>query len=431
MRPAMGSASPRRSAWAPLSIPAHRIPDARSSASTRSSRPERAGSRPNPCTISTSSIVSWRAWAAHRCPCSSGCCRSTAFATPSSSTTKARGSRFRMACGLGFVPRAMARFAPASRWHSSSSARSAVATRARTSCRPSAASRSWRRCSMSSDDALLLIRLGAREAQRRIRDGKITATALLEACLDRIRALDGPLRAWTHVDQDGARGVARERDAETRAGRVRGPLHGVPVGIKDIFDVAGMPTTGGARPWRHRRATEDATAVARLRAAGAIIVGKTATTEFAYRDPAPTRNPWNLGHTPGGSSAGSGAAVAARMISLASGSQTVGSVLRPAAYNGVVGLKPTHGLVPVDGVIPLAWSLDHVGVLARSVTDAGLALGVLMGRVFDPVAARAPRLAVAGELIARCEPATAAQIQVVIDRLARAGASIVEAKLPA
>src|SRR5439155_744090 len=116
--------------------------------------------------------------------------------------------------------------------------------------------------------------------------------------------------------------------------------------------------------------------------------GKTATTEFAYRDPAPTRNPWNLGHTPGGSSAGSGAAVAARMIPLASGSQTVGSVLRPAAYNGVVGLKPTHGLIPVDGVIPLAWSLDHVGVLARSVEDAALALGVLAGAEYDAAAGR-------------------------------------------
>ncbi len=146
---------------------------------------------------------------------------------------------------------------------------------------------------MSSDDALLLTRLSAREAQRRIRDGKITTEKLLAACLDRIGTLDGELKAWTHVDEAGARATARERDAETRAGRPRGPLHGVPIGIKDIFDVAGMPTTGGARPLAHRRATEDATAVARLRAAGAVIVGKTATTEFAYRDPArrPARGP--------------------------------------------------------------------------------------------------------------------------------------------
>src|SRR2546425_7962971 len=201
---------------------------------------------------------------------------------------------------------------------------------------------------MSSDDARLLTRLSAREAQRRIGDGKISAASLLEACLDRIRALDGQLLAWTHVDEASARAAARERDAETRAGRIRGPLHGVPVGIKDIFDVAGMPTTGGARPWRHRRATEDATAVARLREAGAVIVGKTATTEFAYRDPAPTRNPWNLGHTPGGSSAGSGAAGAARVISPPRGAHNGGPALRTPAPHRAGRPQPPHGPVPVD-----------------------------------------------------------------------------------
>src|SRR5437773_5658210 len=260
---------------------------------------------------------------------------------------------------------------------------------------------------MSADDARLLHRLSAREAQRRIRDGKIPAASLLEACLDRIRALDGQLLAWTHVDEASARAAARERDAETRAGRIRGTLHGVPVGIKDIFDVAGMPTTGGARPWRHRRATKDATAVARLREAGAVIVGKTATTEFAYRDPAPTRNPWNLGHTPGGSSAGSAAAVAARMVPLALGTQTVGSILRPAAYCGVVGFKATHGLTPTEDVVPLAWSLDHVGVLTRSVGDAALTLGVLAGQELTGGPRSAPTLALAPELLERAEPETA------------------------
>jgi len=284
---------------------------------------------------------------------------------------------------------------------------------------------------MSSDDALLLTRLSAREAQRRIRDGKITAEKLLAACLDRIGTLDGELKAWTHVDEAGARATARERDAETRAGRPCGPLHGVPIGIKDIFDVAGMPTTGGAQPWAHRRVTEDATAVARLRAAGAVIVGKTATTEFAYRDPAPTRNPWNLGHTPGGSSAGSGAAVAARMIPLANGSQTVGSVLRPAAYNGVVGLKPTHGLIPVDGVIPLAWSFDHVGVFARSVDDAALMLGILAGGEYDAAVGRPPRIAVATELIARAEPDLTGHLRAAADAFRKAGATVVDVALPA
>ncbi len=202
--------------------------------------------------------------------------------------------------------------------------------------------------------------LGVTDTVAQIRAGTLSPVELVEACLERIRVHEARLRAWTYVDEAGARAVARERLAEARAGRLRGPLHGVPVGVKDIFHVAGMPTTAGARPWAHTKPAEDAASVALLRAAGAIILGKTQTTEFAYRDPAPTKNPWKDGHTPGGSSAGSAAAVAARMVPLALGSQTVGSVLRPAAYCGVVGFKGTHGLVPLDGVIPLAWSLDHV-----------------------------------------------------------------------
>src|SRR5207245_8520980 len=249
--------------------------------------------------------------------------------------------------------------------------------------------------------------LGVGEAAEVVRKGVLSPVELVDACLARIGALDGDLRAWAHVDAAGAIAIARERESEARAGRLRGPLHGVPVGVKDIFDVAGMPTTGGARSFAHTRPVTDSAAVARIRAAGAIVLGKTVTTEFAYRDPAPTRNPWNPGHTPGGSSAGSGAAVAARMIPLATGSQTVGSVLRPAAYNGVVGVKATHGLIPVDGVIPLAWSFDHVGVFARSVDDAAIMLGVLAGAEYDAAMSRPPRIAVATELIARAEPDSA------------------------
>src|SRR6266545_2087216 len=212
-----------------------------------------------------------------------------------------------------------------------------------------------------------LAALGLREVTEAIRAGTVSPVELVDACLARIRALDGELRAWAHVDGSEALATARERLAEARAGTLRGPLHGVPVGVKDIFDVAGMPTTGGAKPFAHTRPRVDAPAVARLRAAGAIIVGKTVTTEFAYRDPAPTRNPWNQGHTPGGSSAGSAAALAARMV-------------------------------PLAGVIPLAWSLDHVGVLTRSVADAALAMSVLSGRDLDPVPVTAPRLALAPEL---------------------------------
>jgi aspartyl-tRNA(Asn)/glutamyl-tRNA(Gln) amidotransferase subunit A len=276
-----------------------------------------------------------------------------------------------------------------------------------------------------------LVALGLRAAADAVRSGAVSPVELTEACLARIQALDGAIRAWAHVDEDGALATARERLAETRAGRLRGPLHGVPVGVKDIVDVAGMPTTGGAKPFAHTRPTVDAPAVARLRAAGAIILGKTVTTEFAYRDPAPTRNPWNRAHTPGGSSAGSAAALAARMAPLAIGSQTVGSVLRPAAYCGVVGFKGTHGLTPVAGVIPLAWSLDHVGVLTRSVVDAALAMSVLAGRVLEPQTVSAPRIALAPGLLERASPEVAAHVQAVADALVRAGATVSKVELPA
>src|SRR5262245_29629100 len=273
--------------------------------------------------------------------------------------------------------------------------------------------------------------LGAREAQFMIREGALSPVALVEACLRRISAHDGRLEAWVHVDSEGALASAREREAEARAGRWRGSLHGIPVGIKDIFDVAGMPTRAGAGPHAHRRPSADATAVARLRAAGAVILGKTATTEFAYRDPAPTRNPWNVEHTPGGSSAGSGAGVAARMVPLALGSQTVGSVLRPAAYNGVVGYKGTHGLIPVRGVVPLAWSLDHVGVFARSVFDASLAVEVLVDGALTPPMVSVPHIALAPELVERADREVAAQVGAAARMFARAGAVVTEVKLPA
>jgi len=276
-----------------------------------------------------------------------------------------------------------------------------------------------------------VVSLGAREMAEAVRARSASPVELVEACLTRIRKLDGELRAWAHVDAEGALAIAREREAEARASRLRGPLHGVPVGVKDIFDVAGMPTTGGAKAFAHTRPTADAAAVARLRAAGAIVLGKTVTTEFAYRDPAPTRNPWNHDHTPGGSSAGSAAAVAARMVPLALGSQTVGSILRPAAYCGVVGFKGTHGLVPVAGVIPLAWSLDHVGVLSRSVGDAAWAMSVLAGRDLEPAAVGAPRLALAPELLSRASREVAAQVEAAADAFARAGATVSKVELPA
>ena len=290
-------------------------------------------------------------------------------------------------------------------------------------------------------------RLTAAEIAKRIRAGGLSPVAAVEACLARIAETEPALRAWVHLDTEGALKAARALEAEGRAGRLRGPLHGVPVGIKDIYHVAGMVTTAGAGAFAHERPAADATAVARLRAAGAVILGKTATTEFAYADPAETRNPWNLDHTPGGSSSGSAAAVAAGMIPLALGSQTVGSTLRPAAYCGVVGLKPTHGRISAAGVVPLASSLDHVGIFARCVEDAGLALSVLAGH--DPADGfsaavpagdylgalapfeRPPRLGIPRDLFGdKASPEVNAHLEAIASAFAKAGAAVEAVSLP-
>jgi Asp-tRNA(Asn)/Glu-tRNA(Gln) amidotransferase A subunit family amidase len=277
-------------------------------------------------------------------------------------------------------------------------------------------------------DPAALSAVAARDA---IRSGGLSAVALVDACLARIRALDPSLQAWVHVDEAGARMQAALRDEDTKAGKPRGLLHGVPIGIKDIFDVAGMPTTAGAEPWAHTRPSKDAASVQMLRDHGAIMLGKTHTTQFAFRDPAPTRNPWNGEHTPGGSSSGSAAAVAARMVPLALGSQTVGSVLRPAAYCGIVGYKPPHGRIPTEGVVPLAWSLDHVGIFARSVADIRLTLEACGVHGVGMAVHHAARLALASELLARAEPDVAASIQTAARAFVAAGASVDEVKLPA
>jgi Asp-tRNA(Asn)/Glu-tRNA(Gln) amidotransferase A subunit family amidase len=233
--------------------------------------------------------------------------------------------------------------------------------------------------------------LSANEMAARIRTGDLSPVDLVEELLAHIDALEPAIGAWVFLDREGARSAARDRAAEARRGEFRGPLHGVPVGVKDIFHVAGMMTTAGGPPSVHERPAEDAESVARLRRAGAIVLGKTTTTEFAYADPTHTRNPWNLSHTPGGSSSGSAAAVGARMIPVALGTQTGGSTLRPAAYCGVVGLKPTHGRISCRGIVPLAWSLDHVGIFSRTVADAAIALDALTGYdPADPFSAREP-----------------------------------------
>lgn len=173
--------------------------------------------------------------------------------------------------------------------------------------------------------------------------------------------------------------TAEKYTREAAEGRIRGPLHGIPVGVKDIYYTKGMKTEAGSKILMGFTPSYDAEAVVKLKAAGGIILGKTETTEFAAFDPAPTRNPWNTGHTPGGSSSGSAAAVSSGMCQAALGSQTGGSTIRPAAYCGIVGLKPTYGRISRYGMIPVSWSLDHVGVLTRSVEDAALLLEVLAG----------------------------------------------------
>ena len=273
--------------------------------------------------------------------------------------------------------------------------------------------------------------LGVVTAAAAIRRGSIASTELAEAVLARIAATDDALLAWVTVDAASALAEARARDADVRGGRATGPLHGVPIGIKDIVDVAGMPTTNGAPRFAHTRPTRDATLVARLRAAGAVIVGKTVATQFAFKDPAATRNPWSAERTPGGSSSGSAAAVAARQVPAAIGTQTVGSILRPAAFCGVVGLKGAHGEVPLDGVTPLAPSLDHAGPIARSVADAALVESVLLGRPLEVPRIERPRLALVPELMALAEPALRDHLDGLLRDLAGIGAVIEEVALPA
>src|SRR5262245_10128167 len=190
-----------------------------------------------------------------------------------------------------------------------------------------------------------------------VRQGRRTPIDLLESCLARIDQLEEKVRAWVLIDRDGARATAERLTCELKQGHYRGPLHGIPVGIKDIFDVFDWPTAAGSRLWKQSIARHDSTCVRRLREAGAVLLGKAVTTQYASFDPPPTRNPWDLSRTPGGSSSGSAAALACGMCLGALGSQTGGSITRPASFCGVCGCKPTYGRVSCRGVVPLAPSM--------------------------------------------------------------------------
>jgi Asp-tRNA(Asn)/Glu-tRNA(Gln) amidotransferase A subunit family amidase len=224
-----------------------------------------------------------------------------------------------------------------------------------------------------------LCALGLSEAAADIREGRITSVELTTDCLARIEEIDAEVQAWAFLDRDHALAQAEALDLRRREGKALGTLHGLPIGIKDIFDTGDMPTELGSPLWAGRTPRRDAAVVSRLRSAGAVIMGKTVTTEYAYFHPGKTRNPHDRERTPGGSSSGSAAAVAAYMVPGAIGSQTNGSVIRPAAFCGVVGFKPTHGLIPRTGVLMLSRTLDHVGIFARSAEDAALLAETLVG----------------------------------------------------
>ena len=269
----------------------------------------------------------------------------------------------------------------------------------------------------------------ASEAARAIRAGRLTAEALVAACLERIGARDGVLAAWAHVAAEAALAQARALDRQP----ARGPLHGVPVGIKDIFDTADLPTEHNSPIYRGNRPRADAAAVALLRRAGCVILGKTATTEFANRHPPATRNPRNPAHSPGGSSSGSAAAVADRMVPLALGTQTAGSVIRPAAFCGVIGLKPSFGSINRSGVKPVAESLDTVGLFANTVEDAAVALHLLSDRPMPDFAAKiaAPRIGFARtSRWKEADASTHAALESAASQLAAAGAAVTDATLP-
>jgi Asp-tRNA(Asn)/Glu-tRNA(Gln) amidotransferase A subunit family amidase len=218
-------------------------------------------------------------------------------------------------------------------------------------------------------------------AAAEIRRGRLRPRDLVERCLERIRRYDDRLRAWVLVDEDDARRQADDLGRQAAAGQFRGPLHGIPVGIKDIFDVAGLPTRAGSPLRENHLAQSDAPLVAALRRGGAVLLGKTVTVEFACFDPPPTRNPWDpaLRRTPGGSSSGSAVALAMGMCLGALGTQTGGSLVRPAAYCGVCALKPTFGRLSTEGVVPVSVHLDHCGPMARTVEDLGPLMACLDG----------------------------------------------------
>jgi Asp-tRNA(Asn)/Glu-tRNA(Gln) amidotransferase A subunit family amidase len=275
-----------------------------------------------------------------------------------------------------------------------------------------------------------LNRLAAADAARKLARREITAQALIADCIARIREREPSVHAFTHLDLDGAMSRARALDA----GATTGLLHGLPIGVKDVFDTSDMPSAYGSPIYAGHRPASDAASVALARAAGAIVVGKTVTTEFATFHPGPTCNPHDVARTPGGSSSGSAAAVADFMLPLAFGTQTAGSIVRPAAYCGVVGYKPTYGTVSRVGVKMISDTLDTIGGFGRSVADVALFVAALSGRhdlVIREPRAQAPRVGVCRTYEwDRAQPETVALFESVERRLRDAGVTLRDVTLP-
>lgn len=285
------------------------------------------------------------------------------------------------------------------------------------------------------------------EASALIKLGELSPVELTQSLIERSNDLDPKLSVWVTMDPELALAAATEAEREISELGYRGPMHGIPIGIKDIFNTKDMLTTSGSKIYADFVPDYDSTAVALLKKAGAIILGKAVTTEFASGDPSPTKNPWNVEHTPGGSSSGSAAGVAARMFLGALGTQTGGSVLRPASYNGTVGLKPTFGRISRHGVTALAWSLDTMGMFTRSVADSAILLQALAGHdpkdnstskepVPDYVAQakqsdNAPRIGVLRQFFfEECDDEVRAHIEAAVKAFESAGAQVVEVSAP-
>jgi Asp-tRNA(Asn)/Glu-tRNA(Gln) amidotransferase A subunit family amidase len=274
-----------------------------------------------------------------------------------------------------------------------------------------------------------LHKLSATQAAALIASKEISSTELTQACLARIRERNPDVRAWRHIDDD----LALRQAAAADKAAARTPLHGIPFGVKDVIDTQDLPTEYGSRVHLGRRPKADAVCVARMRAAGAVLLGKLVTTEYAFYTPNETRHPLNLAHTPGGSSSGTAASVADMQVPIALGSQTAGSLIRPAAFCGVLGLKPTHGLVDVAGMLPLQPFFDTVGYMARSVDDLRAFLGVASGtsQLAEWPRGRTPRIGLCRtHHWDRAEPESRYVLEQTARQLAAQGVDIAEFELP-